>query len=201
MRMSAEKFRGAFEQEWAERIEDSAERERMVCAFQRDGSWTEFMLGCGEPPNGFLHAVGKRLDRCVSKEWYTLDCVFYRHEPNLIEPGIYPAGLDVIVEHENGERVEEEMWKLLMWRSLLKVLIFYDYPEEEKAKHAKLDAWLQKKLEKLRCMAIRMHEHWPEYQNNEYLLLVGCAPRSGELPRWRDFMLLDERRWAEMNRR
>ena len=57
MRMSAEKFRGAFEQEWAARIEDSEERERMACAFQRDGSWTKFMLGCNESPNGFLHAV------------------------------------------------------------------------------------------------------------------------------------------------
>ena len=102
--------------------------------------------------------------------------------------------------YENGERVEEEMWKLLMWRSPLKVLIFYDYLEEEKAKHPNLDAWLEKKLEKLRCMAIEMHERWPEYQSNEYLLVVGCAPRRGELPQWRDFMLLDERRWVEMNR-
>ena len=37
------------------------------------------------------------------------------------------------------------MWKLLMWRSPLKVLIFYDYLEEEKAKHPNLDAWLEKK--------------------------------------------------------
>lgn len=188
--MLAEKFRRAFEQEWAERIEDSAKRERMACAFRRDGSWTEFMLGWrGEPLNGFLHAVGKRLDRCVSKEWYTLDCVFYRREPNLIGKEGYPAGLDVIVEHENGERVEQEMWKLLMWRSPLKVLIFYDYLEKEKANHPKLDAWLEKKLEALRCMAIEMHKRWPEYQSNQYLLLVGCAPRRGELPQWRDFML------------
>ena len=198
--MLAEKFRGAFEQEWTERIKDSAKRERMACAFRSDGSWTKFMLGCNESPNGFLHAVGERLERCVSREWYTLDCVFYQDQPNLIEQGPYPAGLDVIVEHENGERVEEEMWKLLMWRSPLKVLIFYDYLEEEKAKHPNLDAWLEKKLENLRCMAIEMHERWPEYQSNEYLLVVGCAPRRGELPQWRDFMLLDERRWVEMNR-
>ena len=74
--MLAREFRGAFDQEWAERTEDSAERERMARAFHSDGSWTRFMLGCGEPANGFLHAVARRLERCVSREWYTLDCVF-----------------------------------------------------------------------------------------------------------------------------
>jgi hypothetical protein len=198
--MLAEKFRGAFKQEWAERIEDSAKRKEIASAFQRDASWTEFMLGYDESPNGCLHAVGKRLERSVSKNWYALDCVFYQDEPNLIERGAYPGGLDVIVEHENGERVEEEMWKLLMWRSPLKVLIFYDYLEEEKAKHLKLEKWLEQKLEKLRCMVIQMHERWPEYKSNEYLLVVGCAPRRGELPQWRDFIMLNEHRWVEMNR-
>ena len=167
--MLAEKFRGAFEQEWAERIEDSAERERMACAFRRDGSWTEFMLGwCGEPlRDGFLHAVGKRLDRCVSKEWYTLDCVFYRREPNLIGKEGYPAGLDVIVEHENGERVEEGMWKLLMWPVAAQGADFLRLPRRGEGEspgtwtHGSKRSWRP-------CGAwqIEMHERWPEYQSN-----------------------------------
>ena len=97
--------------------------------------WTSFMLGNKECPRGFLHAVGARLKLSVDKNWFYLDCVFYREEPNLIkrEGAIYPARLDAIVEHENGESVEEEMWKLLMWRAPLKVLIFYDYSEAERA--------------------------------------------------------------------
>ena len=197
--MSAENFRAAFKQEWDERIWDSAQRKQIARAYQNDGTWTEFMLGCSGAPTGFLHTVGDKLKRSVSKNWYTLDCVFYRDEPNLIERGTYPAGLDVIVEHENGERVEEEMWKLLMWRAPLKVLIFYDYLEEEKEKRLRLGAWLDEKLEHLRCMANQMHERWPEHQSNEYLLIVGCAPCKGELPRWRTFMF-DEPRWVEMNR-
>ena len=117
---AAKEFRKAFKQEWGERIADPAGHERIARAYQGDGSWTGFMLGSKESPCGFLHAVGARLNRSVSKNWYTLDCVFYREEPNLIEWGTYPAGLDVIVEHENGGRVEEEMWKLLMWRAPLK---------------------------------------------------------------------------------
>ena len=52
-------------------------------------------------------------DRCAGTEWYSLDCVFYRKEPNLFEPGISPAGIDVIIEHSNGDRVEEGVRKLL----------------------------------------------------------------------------------------
>ena len=78
------------------------------------------------------------------------------------------------------------------------VLIFYDYLEEEKERHEHLSAWLEAKRAKLRSMANRMHERWPENEDNEYLLVIGCAPRRGELPRWRYFTL-DERRWVEIN--
>ena len=196
--MLAEKFRCAFEREWNERVQNRAERTKVACAFQKSTPWTRYMLGSDIEPLGFLQALGDSLKRRVSKNWYSLDCVFYRDKPNLIGSGTYPAGLDVIIEHENEEKVEEEMWKLLMWRAPLKVLMFYDYTEEDKARNPYHAQWLTEKLEELRSMAEQMHERWPEHRNNEYLLLVGCAPRRGEVPRWRAFTF-DAFQWVEMH--
>ena len=94
---------------------------------------------------GFLDAVGKRLNRSVGKEWFYLDCVLYRKAPQFIGYGVYPAGYDVIIEHENGEQIEQEMWKQLMWRSPLKVLIFYDYLDDER-KNDQMARWRDSKI-------------------------------------------------------
>ena len=48
-------------------------------------------------------------------------------------------------------------------------------------------------------MANRIHERWPENPASKHLLIVGCAPRRGELPRWRYFMF-EDCRWVEVDR-
>ena len=50
----------------------------------------------------------------------------------------YPSKLHVLIEHEHGESIEEEMWKLLFLRAPLKVLIFYDWDEAKKTKEEKI---------------------------------------------------------------
>ena len=127
------------------------------------------------------------------REYYTLDCVYYEKEPNLIERGAYPAGFSAIIEHENGERVEEEMWKLLMWRGPLKVLIFYDYLDDAKQQNKKYADWLERKFKEFGSMAKTMHQRHPEGSDNQYLFVVGSITKAGERPVWRYYRLCQTR--------
>ena len=133
--MTADEFRKLFDEVWRERVRDQQDRNAIVEAYRSNAAWTRFMLGVpGEQkdvPDWFLHTFGTRAGLSVCREYYSLDCVFYEENPNLVSGGIYPAGFDAIIQHENGERVEEEMWNLLMWRGPLKVLMFYDYREDQ----------------------------------------------------------------------
>ena len=187
--ITVDSFTEAFDQEWCERIRDEAACDRIARAYQCDGTWTDFMLGKKGQRDGFLDSVGKRLNRYVGKEWYYLDCVLYQGASQLIGYGVYPAGCDVIIEHENNNDVEQEMWKQLMWRSPLKVLIFYDWPEYKREEDPDKGRWLDRKICELRTMAEQTRCWWPENEATEYLLVVGCIPSGGDLPRWRHLPL------------
>ncbi|MDD9982295.1 MAG: hypothetical protein OXU81_13205 [Gammaproteobacteria bacterium] len=187
--MTIDDFMEAFGQEWTERTRDETSCDQIAQAYRHDGAWTNFMLGRKQQQDGFLDAVGRRLKRSVGKEWFYLDCVLYREEPQLIGYGVYPAGYDVVIEHENGEQVEQEMWKQLMWRSPLKVLIFYDYLDNEREANEQMARWLDSKIAQLRAMVVQTWKWWPENEASEYLLIVGSASCRGALPQWRHFSL------------
>ena len=139
-----------------------------------------------DAPDGFLHKVGAKLKRSVYREYYTIDCVFYQDEPDLVGGGGYPAGFDAIIEHENGDRPEEEWWKLLMWRAPLKVLIFNDYSDEERLHNINRANWLVGKLEKFATMTRQMNDRWPgRRDDDDYLIVVGYTPIGQPLPHWR----------------
>ena len=125
-RVRADLFLEAFREEWQVTGQDNNK------AFDSDRTWSDFMLNSDD---SFLGRVSSRLSLEICKEWYRWDCVYYMDikKSNLLPYGYYPAGVDVAIEHENGEFVEEEMYKMLMLiRSPLRVLIFYDYPECQK---------------------------------------------------------------------
>ena len=192
--ISAWQFCDVFREQWKREYAGS-----IRSIYRDEGPWTEFMLGNGVTyQNSFLYRVSERLSLQMRREWYRLDCVYYQEETNLygdlVRPGqtpgggVYPACLPVLIEHENGEHVEEEMYKLLIFRSPLKVLIFYDYDEDRKTTDGRR-TWLQKKLSDLLKMRQRVDSHWPEADNTEYLFLVGSRVQEGQLPRWRYFIV------------
>ena len=191
--MTPAEFRKAFNDTWSERVGVHENLNAIVEAYQQNTTWTRFMLGTrGEQSDFkdcFLYAVGKRTGRCVCREYYSLDAVFYDSKPNLVDGGTYPAGFKAIIEHENGERVEEEMWKLLMWRGPLKVLIFYDYCDDAKLQSETKSAWLAGKFETLGRMAETIHQRWPEGTGSEYLFVVGSQSEARQIPQWRYFRL------------
>ena len=81
--------------------------------------------------------------------------------------------MDVLIEHENDyTRLEEEMWKLLMFRSPLKVIVSYDWDENEKTNPSRING-LKDKLDKLADMARQVDKNWKEAEDTEYLIVIG----------------------------
>lgn len=157
-------------------------------AYANQRSRTERMLQAGGIMSGVCDELAKSqsIDLEYKQEWYTIDALFVSGK-ELLYPDSpkdkngsrlwYPSRLDVLIEHENGERLEEEMWKLLFWRAGLKVLIGYDYSEDEhdeplgKRHPGKTKGdWAPDKLEFLRTMH---REAGGGDDDSEYLLLIG----------------------------
>ena len=180
-KFTAEQFRDVFRQLWDEEKKNNPDE--MLCLYKTAPAWTIYML---KKDGSFLDKISQRLELEIGKEWYSIqDCVYYEKQPNLYSGGTYPACLHVYIEHENNDKVEEEMYKLLLFRSPLKVLIFYDYHEYEKVHSKAKEKWLQNKLTKLFKMGQEVNASWPEAENTEYLFLVANREKEGKFPRWR----------------
>ena len=179
----AKRFCDAFIEQWKE---DSANANDILHAYSHDTPWTEYMV---KKEDSFLSRLSKNLSHEMAREWYTLDVVYYDEKQNLFRSEGYPACLHVIVEHENQGDVEEEMWKLLMFRSPLKVLIFYDYNEYEKEQNPRKARWLDEKLIELFRMGEEVDAIWAEAKDTEYLFLVGNRSQEGKVPIWKDWIV------------
>ena len=194
MRVSAEDFREAFAEQWREDVE---ERENdILTAYPYDRQWTDYMPGpkkkcecdknvtcepCRTRRKSFLGRLSERLSLTRSmSEWLNIDVVYYDRKQLLSQGKLagvpYPACLSVLIEHENGMNPEEELWKLLMFRSPLKVVIFYDHGDD--------DQWLRAKLRELFKIGEETDASWSEERATEYLFVVGRRPVNGQVPHW-----------------
>ena len=141
------------------------------------GKWTERMLA-GD--NSFLVCVVKKLMgacpyKYVHEGGIHVDmCVVADKDKGYPNSG-YPYLWDILIEHENDKRPENEMWKLMLLRSPLKVIIFYD--------HCKVD--LSEKLTELREMLKKANAAFPENKKTEYLFIIGAGEVKGEPLKWR----------------
>lgn len=184
--ITAEAFAQAFHTAWQE-----------ACAFDRPGLMASY-AGCREYTRRMLESdtaiitrtfsllrdrVGADPTLALRHQWYTLDAVLIAGTNLFGQDMSYPSRLEALIEHENGDNWEEEMWKLLFWRAPLKVLIGYDYCEADYAHACKIDGeartkgdWLPHKISKLRDMHQTVTAWHPE-SNTQYLLLVGNKAR------------------------
>tara|TARA_R110002072_G_scaffold3149_9_gene23540 strand:- start:2510 stop:3334 length:825 start_codon:yes stop_codon:yes gene_type:complete len=167
---------------WEDAIDSN--KANILEKFSSNKLWTEYMLG----ESGFLEKISNKFnvnERPVkfAKEYYTVDALFvggkniYGKKDSLN----YPSNVYALIEHENAEDVETEMWKLIHMRSPLKVLIFYDYREDEKNKIN----WAPEKVEVLLKMLDEVNEFNAESIGTEYLFLVGRKKDEVSLPTWR----------------
>ena len=135
---TAKQLIDAFRPLWNEDLKKFAEV--ISEKFSNDPEWTNYMVGNPKVgnPNSFLQRLARKLGYESALEWGKFDIVYYKGEDQneKLFPrdryGNYPNCLPVLIEHENRELVKFEMYKLLMYRSPLKVLIFYDWNDYEK---------------------------------------------------------------------
>ena len=208
-KVSAKNFCDAFAQQWCEELKKQNGPRAILHAYENDTRWTEYMLGEKEVPcaPSFLRSLAERLSLAMGREWNYLDAVYYEEQEDsyIYRPkvgGPYPDCLHVIVEHENREDVETEMWKLLMFRSPLKVLIFYDYRKD--CKTTSTTDWLKEKFEQLLKMGSRVKQKCLEADNVEYIFIVGNRSADGQTLCWqycvveRDGFDSDRANWSSM---
>ncbi len=149
--VSARRFRQAFIHQWNEDLEH--DRQALRDAYRKAPDRTAYMLGKKQEDflETFFDRLKKRLGQKAIRERQNLDIVYYKTKARNIshEERIRPARMNVIIEHETGKEVQEEMWKVLMWRASLKVLVFYDWSDNERKNNPEKEQWLRNKLDKL----------------------------------------------------
>ncbi|OOZ76045.1 hypothetical protein BOW50_10470 [Solemya velum gill symbiont] len=189
-KVNAETFRHAFASVWKD-MKDASKREAIIQEYAISSDWTCFML---HSRSGMLKKVCDHLSDNgfalhYGNEWYTVDVLYVSEKGMFRDDGSYPLGAHVLIEHENGERIQEEMWKLLMWRCPLKVIIFYDFNDDEKKRGGKRGDWLSTKLRMLKGMYDDAEEHFPENTVTEYLFIIGNRKDETAFPQWRWTMI------------
>ena len=183
--VSARRFRKVFIGQWNEELH--CDHDAILNAYQDDKRWTAYMLGNKKKdfPGTFFDRLAGRLGQEALPQRQRLDIVYCTVRSQNIRhtERIRPARLNVIIEHENGEDVEEEMWKMLMWRSPLKVLVLYDWPPW-RATTKRRQNWLEDKLTTFFDMRHEVDTLWPEAAKTTYLFLVGRPPHRSAPPVW-----------------
>ena len=195
----ASKFKNCFSKCWNE--EYPGNRAKIDRQWRNNRDWTKYMLGkyskkLGKPNcDAFLNKVCKEFIPFIQDaiqdapeleywlEWYTVDaCIVEKCRGS---NWCLTSHWYLILEHENGAKLEEEMWKLLHFKALLKVLIAYDYFDDEKEQDESKKNWLDGpdgKIKQLNDMNRSAYEVHPESDDTEYLLIVGNRKKRA----WKD---------------
>ncbi len=126
--------------------------------------WTKKMLGpAGGEYDSFLECVVRELNANANIEYEGGLRVDMRvvGDKKINHPNLgYPLLLDILIEHENGQDVENEMWKLIFLRSPLKVIIFYSHEPKDKLG----ECWQ---------MLDKANAAFPENPDTRYLFIIG----------------------------
>lgn len=167
----ADRFWKIFQREWTNQFELKS-REIRAC-YDDAACWTDFMLS-NKGDGGFLDRVGERYltekrtaisseaSFSLQKEWYTVDLMGILHS----DPDDYTkSDVHFVLEHENAQDVETEMWKLVLLRTPLKILVFYSFARSN-------PDWLQTKLNELRQIKNRS-DRVNGIDEAEYLIIIG----------------------------
>ena len=200
-RLSAIQFLDAFAAEWQESISKKPDGiAGLGEVYVGNKSWTEYLLA---EETGLFDRVANRLsefkglsDLGYYREWDKIDAMFAGGGDG--EGGDvlgrrdagYPARIYVLIENENGNFPEEEMYKLLWRRAPLKVLLFNDWSDDLKDRNAgnSKGRWLDEKLKLFRTLHAGAQEFCAEPRDTTYLLLVAARETDMDTvnaPRWR----------------
>lgn len=183
--LKVKEFYDAFIQEWERLI--SREEVNGSRVFANTKAWNLRMLD----PGGFINDVMNRISTSERKlhyrtEWYKVDALYIGGEDLYKNNLSYPSRVEALIEHELGDKLEEEMWKLIHWRSPLKVIIFYDWSEDEKSTTLR-KTWCDNTLGTLHRMLKKVNDFHLENLNTQYLFLIaGRYESKGPFFWWAD---------------
>mgnify|MGYP006909077790 CR=1 FL=1 len=189
MMIDAESFLSNFKMEWQNTISiyhDTDLLRRISDTWDNKAERTKFMLEKG----GFLYRVMNRFlleypDLEYRTEIYTIDALYMGGEITYRSRTYdYPTHVYAVIEHENESNVEEEMWKLLLFRPALKILIFYDFDEHRKTTERRR-CFVENKISDLQQMISRAHSFLPESNQVSYVCLIGNRKREDSFLTWR----------------
>jgi hypothetical protein len=199
----AKNFTIAFKKAWDknESLRHDADGNALV-DFGESSQRTEYMLGRkGDASNNgvlpdAVDFYGDHVKSLIPKrEWSKFDLVGVTEMKSLptatnkeyLEKDKQPYWmkvLQVVIEHENADDVETEMWKMIHLRSPLKVLVFYDVSQQWQetsefyqdkcfeSRTVKSAHWLDTKIKLLASMIAGANELLP-LEGSEYLLIIG----------------------------
>ena len=197
-RIDGKKFLDAFKKEWEKLLQHDEENIRNSYPF--NDKWTDYFV-TGE--NSFLEKVMLNLreeanDLNYWRELYNIDASFIGGKELIWgnDNLLYPSIIYALIEHENAGVPEEEVWKLAYRRSPLKVTIFYDYHEHEKASGRTRDEWVPHKLASFNSIINEINGFCGKEPEVEYLFIIGNKESEHSNPRWRyinEFPLAESR--------
>ena len=167
--ITPEKFCDIWKEVWAAKW--SVERDDILKKYSDRlvGGWTEYML---TDENSFLVCVAKGLgfqQNCEKDNYYKIehDRVDMALMPDYRSG--YPIMLDALIEHENiASSIANEMWKLILRRSPLKVTIFCSAKPE-------------KNLTPCWNLLDNAKDAFPENEQTEYLFIIGALTDENEI--------------------
>jgi hypothetical protein len=211
----AKKFIQAFMSAWSDVLKEREGPLRgadLTDFYSSPRGWTEVMLArpdengspksTGSKREGVLGSALERYGNLERKyEWNKYDLLGVRRVTELPN-GLSDKGkneywlkfVEVAIEHENGDDVETEIWKLCQLRAKLKVLVFYDFAQKYLA-HGVSESnysdpsfdraltkreWLGKKKELLGKIVAGANEVLPN-EDAEYVLIVGSRAETGTI--------------------
>jgi hypothetical protein len=184
-KISADEFFTAFLDEWE--ILTSQEIITGATPWDSKSAWTEKMLGQG----GFFNRIMTRLIRDnryieYRTEWYSVDALYVGGKSTYGNELAYPSEVHALIEHEFEEDLETEMWKLIHWRAPLKVIVGYDWADNEKTTKNRQN-FAEHKIAKVRAMKSEVDAFLSESAETEYLFIIARRTQHDSDITWQRF--------------
>ena len=208
--ITAQEFERAFRSQWKDdRYSREPEIKHLIkeCWNKHFGRWTKFMLrdkGEGDGKEAFFYRVLQKLKRKDMKFFREVRKPIRDEKPLPFElkekykefsnkcyyqfDGVYSNDNslcpDVLIEHENNDRknIKKAMWRLLMFRSPLKVLVCYHWNDKMILKNV---------LCTMADMAREVDKNSKEAEETEYLIIIGSRNQNSDDVIW-EFKKLDQ---------
>lgn len=172
MNSKIDDFIGLFASEW----HNAKKEDRVPCSnpYEDRDPWKSFIEG----EDGLIHRIMKRVETKAAPLEFQKESLF-RFDAAYLQEGAFYA----IFEHELNNDPEKEIQKLVLARARLKVLIFYDWGEDEKTTEWRTK-WINSKLSYFSRIRSLTQAISAEPDDTAYIFLIGCRTNATSYVSW-----------------